>query len=257
MLFDLLIESSMKQISFCITCKNRLHQISKTLLKNLDDNRSMSEFIEFVLVDFGSTDGLKDWIIANFSEDVKTGYLNFFYTKELPNFHASVAKNTSHKLAKGKIVVNLDCDNFTGIDGGLYILSQFSTYGTSIVLHQGSVDPTDGSFGRISMLKKYFLAIGGYDESFHPMAYQDKDLIHRSVEFGLFYTIKDDPKYNKAISNLKDESILYTNSSTPYFIMVRENRLLSLKNIREGNIIVNNGLPGIKKKIRKLIIKDD
>lgn len=37
------------KISFCITCKNRLHQIRQTLLKNIEDNRRLQELVEFVL----------------------------------------------------------------------------------------------------------------------------------------------------------------------------------------------------------------
>ncbi len=58
--------SQIFKISFCITCKNRLHQIRQTLPKNLEDNRRLQELVEFVLVDFGSTDGLRKWISDNF-----------------------------------------------------------------------------------------------------------------------------------------------------------------------------------------------
>ena len=47
-------------LSFCITCKNRLHQISKTLPQNLKDNKNKD--IEFILVDFSSKDGLKEYV---------------------------------------------------------------------------------------------------------------------------------------------------------------------------------------------------
>ena len=49
-------------LSFCINCKNCLHQIKETLRKNLDDNILHNDFIEFVLVDFASSDGLQNWI---------------------------------------------------------------------------------------------------------------------------------------------------------------------------------------------------
>lgn len=105
-------------LSFCITCKNRFHQISKTLRQNLDDNSLFSELVEFVLVDFGSTDGLRKWVICNFRDELESGYLKYYYTEELPFWHCSVAKDTSHLLASGEILVNLDCDNFTGPNGG-------------------------------------------------------------------------------------------------------------------------------------------
>lgn len=35
--------SQTPKISFCITCKNRLYQIKKTLPQNLEDNRRLQE----------------------------------------------------------------------------------------------------------------------------------------------------------------------------------------------------------------------
>ena len=98
------------ELSFCITCMNRFNQISKTLLTNLNDNKN--EKVEFVLVDFNSSDGLKEYILNNkdFEKYLNTKQLRYFSTKELIHWHASIAKNTAHKLAKGKYVVNLDCD---------------------------------------------------------------------------------------------------------------------------------------------------
>ena len=83
----------MKMVSFCITCKNRLHQIRQTLRKNLSDNIMHQDFIEFILVDFSSTDGLFDWIISNFQSEMTSGYLKYYYTEALPYWHASIAND--------------------------------------------------------------------------------------------------------------------------------------------------------------------
>ena len=119
------MDSSLTSLSFCITCKNRIHQIRQTLQKNLDDNRSHQDMIEFVLVDFGSTDGLKKWILSNFYQELSSGYLRYYYTDELPLWHASIAKNTAHSLARNNILVNLDCDNYTGRMGGNFVIQTF------------------------------------------------------------------------------------------------------------------------------------
>ena len=107
-------------LSFCIACKNRLHQISQTLPQNLKDNRDTKDVIEFVLVDFGSTDGLQAWVKENFADEMEAGYLKYYYTEGVPVWHASIAKNTAHTLAENLIVVNLDCEYFTGKDEGLF-----------------------------------------------------------------------------------------------------------------------------------------
>ncbi len=226
-------------LSFCITCKNRFHQISRTLKKNLDDNRLHQEWVEFILVDFGSVDGVKEWVCRHFKEDLKTGFLKYYYTGELPYWHASVAKNMAHRLAGHDILVNLDCDNFTGYLGGQFVIRQF-LQNRDIVLHQFSGNLDDGSYGRIGVLKEYFDIIGGYDETFEPMSYQDVDLIERLKQLGLTYLLRPGSRFCQAIANTKSESILYTNSPLAYGAMQIKNARKSVMNRAAGHIVVHN-----------------
>jgi len=186
---------NLPSLSFCIPCKNRLYQIQHTLRKNLDDNVLHDQLIEFVLIDFDSNDGLRDWIISNFSSELSSGYLKYYYTKALPQWHASIAKNTAHLCASGKILANLDCDNFTGTWGGAYVLKTFALRGDRCVIHQYSGNTGDNSYGRIAVQTKYFYLIGGYDESFEPVGYQDGDLIDRLLKFGLKYVLNSELLY--------------------------------------------------------------
>ncbi|MDR0540848.1 MAG: glycosyltransferase [Dysgonamonadaceae bacterium] len=225
------------KLSFCITCKNRIHQIKQTLPKNLEDNRIDSERVEFVLVDFGSEDGLKDWVNNTFFKELETGYLRYYYTEELPLWHMSKAKNIAHHYAKNEILVNLDCDNYTGYRGGKFVLEQFDR-NKKIVFHQFG-EFGDGSFGRISVLRNFFKEVGGYDESFEPMGCQDADLIMRLRMFGLEYVRNNDQRYNAAEKNTKEESVKNTGSSLTWEEMEWKNRQRSYENIRKGNYIVN------------------
>lgn len=79
---------------------------------------------EFVLVDFGSADGLQDWIYENFIGDIRSGYLKYYYTEEMEDWHASIAKNTTHLLASNEIITNLDCDNYSGVNGGKFVIDK-------------------------------------------------------------------------------------------------------------------------------------
>ena len=110
------------KLSFCITCMNRLNQIKETLPQNLRDNILFNEKIEFIVVDF-ATPGLQQWIKSEFEEELRSGYLKYYYTEELRYWHASIAKNTAHLLANNDILVNLDCDNYTGYNGCLLYTS--------------------------------------------------------------------------------------------------------------------------------------
>ncbi len=167
-----------KKLSFCITCMKRLSQIQETLPINLKHNIPLQDSIEFVLIDFG-TEGLYEWVYENFTWALKTGYLRYLRTNKLKYWHAPIAKNTSHRYAMGEILVNLDCDNFTGKLGALHVMKIFQKYGKFIMLHQWSGVSKDGTYGRISCHRDTFFQLGGYDENFLPMGYQDHDLMMR------------------------------------------------------------------------------
>ena len=89
--------------------------------------------------------------------------------------------------AKGKYIVNLDCDNFIGNKGDELILNIFSENEDNIIISQTNNIVSSGNGGRISISKDNFIKLGGYDESFYPMGYQDYDLIERAKKFGLKY----------------------------------------------------------------------
>ena len=242
--------SQTPKISFCITCKNRLYQIKKTLPQNLEDNRRLQEIVEFVLVDFGSTDGLRKWISDNFKHEIRSGYLKYFYTEEMVYWHASIAKNTAHMLAQNDILVNLDCDNYTGSNGGWFVILQFIKNDGPMFLHQCSDDGFDGSFGRISIKRNDFLSIGGYNESLAPAGYQDLDLINRLMAKGYRRIEVKDSKYNRAIRNTKEEGIAFTHSSfKTWHEMDEYNAKISQSNILAGKLIANGGSFGIRKNI--------
>ena len=239
----------MTRLTFCIACKNRFWQISKTLPLNLHHNYDDRNFVKFVLVDFGSSDGLKDWVLADFKKEIDCGYLKYYFTEALPNWHASIAKNTAHYHSNGDILVNLDCDNFTGKRGGKFIIEQFDELGDKVILHQFSGDYNDGSFGRIGVKKKYFSFIGGYDESLLPMSFQDIDLIERLTLLGLKYKLVTNLAYNAAIKNTKEESVINTGSKLKYIDMNCLNYLLSSGKLRHGEVIANNGKFGIRENV--------
>lgn len=225
-------------LSFCITCKNRFYQIRETLRQNLDDNAIYRDIVDFILVDFGSSDGLKDWVASSFKEELETGYLKYYYTDVLDSWHASIAKNTSHLLSRKDILVNLDCDNYTGIRGSAFVIRHFMENANDIVLHQ-VLDSFNGSFGRISVRREYFLAIGGYNESFLPMGYEDVDFIERLKSIGLTYIHDGNVKYNRSIPNSREEGLANIKEKVNYAEMVKKNMSESEYNISEGHIIAN------------------
>lgn len=247
----------MIELSFCITCMNRIDQIKQTLRKNLDDNKKSKYNIEFILVDFDSKDGLKKYIGENFKEEIDSDYLKFYYTDQLVYWHSPIAKNTSHKLANGKYLVNLDCDNFTGELGGDWVIEQFKKYGDNIILHQSLNVYGSGTMGRIGMTKQNFIKLGGYDQGLKPMSHQDGDLILRARAFGFEYKNLNDEKYVIAIKNDKKKSLENCYGKINYNNLMKLNMMYSKFSIMSGQIIANNHFKdlqiGVFKKYLELI----
>jgi len=235
---------------------NRFNQIRNTLPKNLEDNIKYKNKIEFILVDFNSKDGLKEWILNNFKQELQDNYLKYYYTEELIQWHAPIAKNTSSMLGTGKYIVNLDCDNYTGEEGGKWVLDKFYQFGDNLLLHQSLNIYKSGTMGRISMLKDNFIKLGGYNEQFFPMSHLDGDIIERGKIFGLIYHNDSNNKYNKAILNNKDESVINC-INKDYNTMKKINLYISKFNILNNEIIANNYKKhnnlGINKNIYRLL----
>ena len=137
-------------------------------------------------------------------------------------------------------MVNLDCDNFTGKDGGLFVIDNMLKFGLySVVIHQFGNDWNDGTYGRIAMAKSNFLRLGGYDESFQPSGYQDKDLLLRAQLMRIQCISLSDATYNKAIVNTIEEKMACTSSNLSWQEMSDYNYQLSLKNITSGKLKAN------------------
>ncbi len=60
--------STMKQISFYITCMNRLKHLQETLEKNILNFLKIE--VEFVVLDYNSQDGLEEWIAQSMMKNI-------------------------------------------------------------------------------------------------------------------------------------------------------------------------------------------
>lgn len=103
----------MKQISFCITCMNRLKHLQETLEKNILDNFLVDE-VEFVVLDYNSQDGLEEWIAQSMMKYIEMGILVYYRTTEPAYYRRSHSRNMVFRLAEGEVVCNLDADNYLG-----------------------------------------------------------------------------------------------------------------------------------------------
>lgn len=163
-------------LSFCIPVMNRLSDLQATLQRNLDDNWSQRDQVEFIVMCFDTNTETSDWIQQNFSEDLSTGYLRFYQSDRLQNWHFGRAKNSFRGIARGRIYASLDGDNFTGPGGGQHIIDVFEANGYSCIFHQFQGDWGDGTCGRVSMAMHDYEGVG-YDEDFLPRQWDELDVI--------------------------------------------------------------------------------
>jgi len=251
-----------KKLTFVMGLMNRRHQIEQTLLKNLEDNWEDRDEVEFVLMDVNSRDGFREWIREqDLTKYTECGYLRYFETDALTEWHASIGKNTATHQAKGRIVVTLDCDNFTGKRGGKFVIDQFEKHDYKCVVHQFDWNPQNGNFGRIAVTKETFNAIGGYDQSLMPMGYQDWDLIKRAQAIGCEYVNPTDAEYNQAIVNEGGKELSMANQKETFkelgwTEMNRINKLKCHHNLYRQKYIANEGYYGIRSDVREIYGED-
>ena len=103
------------KIVFCTTCKGRLGHLARTLPRNLVDNPHAT----FVVLDYGSPDGLLEWLAttAELQPHIESGHLTVYSHATEGSFKMAHAKNMAHRcgiIEGADILVNLDADNFTG-----------------------------------------------------------------------------------------------------------------------------------------------
>ncbi len=237
-------------VSFCISHKNRLSQLMETLPQNLEANRVDQEKIEFVLADYGSDEDVASWVWNNFEPDIQSGYLKYFQGKINDRWNAPLAKNTTHRISSGKILVNLDGDNLTGYRGGMFVYTQFMSYPHDICLWQFSGKKQDGSFGRIAASRDAFFAVGGYNEEFLEMGFQDRDLVNRLEMRGTEVILELDDRYNQALENEK-----YTPESMDYREMRTFNRFIAKRLISSERITANKGKFGLNE-VRQMVARE-
>src|SRR5690348_9240554 len=69
------------KISLCTTCMGRLHDLKRTLPVNLELNAKY-DWVEFVILDYNSSDGLGDWIRTAMQPQLASGRVVYFRTDE-------------------------------------------------------------------------------------------------------------------------------------------------------------------------------
>lgn len=206
------------RISYCTTCKGRLHHLQQTLPANLKAEEGNPN-VEFVVLDYGSEDGLGDWIKSNFQREIDSGRLVYART-EAPYFKMAHAKNMAHRLANGDVLCNLDADNFIANDFSTYLRGHFEKHPDTI-LGAGlltrafkNTAKLDGISGRMAYMRKAFGQLDGYDEAFKGWGGEDINFKLRGRDLGLAYKAIPNAMLGSVITHSNEERMDNLHPST-------------------------------------------
>lgn len=173
-------------IGFATSCMNRRWQLEETLARNLQVLRGSPHYL--ALCDYNSADDV-GYLVEQFADDVRRGTLLYFRTTEPRTFHMSSGKNTAHRLALRRepdVLFNLDADNRVTAETITVIESIFGAQIDSC-LHNWNRQWSAGTCGRVALSAARWQELGGYDEQFLPVGWQDIDLMYRARAIGLQY----------------------------------------------------------------------
>lgn len=168
----------MISISFCTTCMGRRMHLEETLPENLAVLAPHAGRAELVLLDYGSRDGVGEWVRKRFPAELASGLLRYARTDEPSVYHPPHAKNTVFRIARHEILFNLDADNFIGDDTCERLDALFAESPRRFAV--SSVQPDVG--GRLGLLRADFAALGGWDERYQGWSIADFDLCERARE---------------------------------------------------------------------------
>lgn len=242
------------QISFCTVSMNRLHHLKQTLPKNIEDNEAY-ENLQFIILDYNSTDGLEDWVKSNMQKYIDKKKLKYYKTTEPTLFQRAHSTNLLFKLASGEILCKVDADNYTGKDFAHFINQQFNLSNNIFLtaidfnrLSSNKVVPSD-AFGRVCFHKNSFLSIKGYTEAMTGHGFDDYDFTNRLELAGFNRVLIKDPHFLKAIThddserignefinkNLEDVYFSYLNPAESIIIFFYKNGIFEKGTIRDNS----------------------
>jgi len=222
------------RISICTTVMNRLDDLKRTLPKNIKDNADYP-FLEFVVLDYNSTDGLLEWMEKEMRGHIQSARVVYYRTDEPEYFDMSHSRNVAFKVAIGDIVNNVDADNFTNPGFATYLNKMANQCVDCKAIFAKSKQLLRG---RVGFFKSGFIGLGGYDEDLKGYGHDDADILHRALELGFTMMCFRGP-FSGCVSDHKKHQ--EGNYEKAWWDTEGKNRLMSFANLIAGNWVANNG----------------
>ena len=232
---------------------NRLHDVRRTLPKNLKDNQDYPN-AEFVLLDYGSTDGLGEWVRSEMMCWIESGRLNYYRTEE-EYFRPNHSQNVSFNLAQNELVANVDADNFTH-KGYLHRLNQCaaSPHKSILIVPENFLRVgSDRMFlkGRFALYKKDILMLRGFDEDLDEgFGDDDVNFVIRAL-MARFMIVRFESHFTEGRLFTTDEERVSFVKNKNFESITRRNRELTMQKVARGIISVNPNRSWGKAKLQK------
>jgi hypothetical protein len=147
------------RLSFLTAFRNELAALRCTLPENIKHQISDPEH-DFVLLDYGSTDGAEEWIRSEFEGDLALGRIRLFRLPGARSWDTAHALNGLHLLAFGEIHIELASNVVVSPSASVWIRTQLEKHTPTTVI-------SGSSWG---VPRKLFLELRGYDEASNPMS---------------------------------------------------------------------------------------
>jgi len=169
-----------KFISVCTVCMNRIQQLKKTIIDNIEISLNEYPNFEFILLNYNSKDGMDEWVRKHLMKYIEMKKLVYYKTTEPEYFCNAHSRNIAWKLANGCLVTNMDAD---------FRLEQGYLTRINVVAHQCTektifVRSRSTIRGRIVLYKDDFMSLGGFDENLMGYSPWDRDLFDRAITYG-------------------------------------------------------------------------
>lgn len=208
------------KVSYCTTCKGRLSFVAETLPRNLEAESGNPD-VEFVILDYDSADGLREWLYGTYGDLIQTGRIRYARFAPAPTFRMAHAKNMAHLAASGDILCSVDADNLIAKDTSLWLRKTFAAMPDFIASPRilslpgfvqqrwlnrfiGRATPTSGICGRVAVSRANFLRLGGYDETMSAWGGDDIEFMLKARDNGLTCLTLPEPFWGRAIEHSND-----------------------------------------------------
>lgn len=235
------LKTPQKSMTIVTTCMNRLHDLKLTLPKNLKDNEDYGP-LEFLLLDYGSTDGLENWVKETLGRDIERGRLTFYRTEQ-EFFQPNHSRNATFRLARGDLVANVDSDNFTH-SGYARRLNQCASVANErlLIVPDNFLLPNTKRLklkGRFCLYKKDIELLRGFDEELDTgFGNDDMNFVLRAILAG-FKMVRYESAFTEDRLDTTDSERVAMVRNKNFMAIMEDNGEKTWAKLAKGVIAVN------------------